>query len=102
MAGSLDADGYYHLSLLHNLVGDYPAALENADKILATTPNHILGLSAAANAARGAGDNAKAREYFQRLVSNFATESKAARQEYQDHGNMLPEIKKEAEDFLKR
>jgi tetratricopeptide (TPR) repeat protein len=101
LAGSLDADGYYHLSLLHNLLGDYRAALENAEKILATTPNHILGLSAAANAARGSGDQAKARQYFQRLVTNFDNESKATRQEYQDHANMLPEIRKEAEAFLK-
>ena len=102
MAGSLDADGYYHLSLLHNLVGNHAAALETAEKILATTPNHILGLAAAANAARGAGNTTQARQYYQRLVANFATESKSSRQEYQDHGNMLPEIRKEAEDFLKR
>ncbi len=101
MAGELDADGYYHLSLLHNLVGDYKAALENAEKILATAPNHILGLSAAANAARGAGNTAQARQYFQRLVANFEAESKITRQEYQDHANMLPEIRKEAEAFLK-
>jgi len=102
MAGNLDADGYYHLSLLHNLVGDYQAAQAEAEKILATTPNHLLGLSAAGNAARGAGDSATARKYYQRLVDNFAAESKASRQEYQDHGKMLPELKAEAEAFLKR
>jgi tetratricopeptide (TPR) repeat protein len=102
MAGSLDPDGYYHLSLLHHLVGDYTAALDNAEKILATTPNHLLALSAAGNAARGSGDLAKARQYYQRLVDSFAAESKTARQEYQDHGNMLPEIRQEAQNFLKQ
>jgi tetratricopeptide (TPR) repeat protein len=102
MVGNLDADGYYHLSLLHQLVGDYQAALENAEKILATTPDHLLGLSAAANAARASGDNTKARQYYQRMVNNFDTESKTSRQEYQDHANMLPELRKEAETYLKQ
>lgn len=102
MAGNLDADGYYHLSLLHNLVGDYKAAQSDAEKILSTTPNHLLGLSAAANAARGAGDNASARKYYRLFVDHFDEESKASRQEYQDHGKMLPELKAEAEAFLKQ
>lgn len=101
MAGNLDPDGNYHLSLLHNLGGDHKAALASAERVLSTTPNHLLALSAAAQAARAAGDNAAARTYYQRLIGAYESESKATRPEYQDHGKMLPELRQEAEAFLK-
>lgn len=101
MAGDLDADGHYHMSLLHNVAGDYQASLAAAQQILATTPNHLLGLAAAASASRGAGDNSAARRYYQQFLNAYDTESKSTRQEYVDHGNMLPELKTEAENFLK-
>jgi hypothetical protein len=101
MAGNLDADGNYHLSLLHNLGGDHKAALASAERVLSTTPNHLLALSAAAQAARASGDNAAARTYYQRLISAYDTESKTTRPEYQDHGKMLPELRQEAATFIK-
>ena len=101
MAGELDADGLYHLSLVHQVGGDFKAARATADRILATAPNHLLALSAAANAARAQGDNAAARSYYQKFIQSYDTESKAPRQEYEDHGKMLPELKTEAEAFLK-
>ncbi|HET9441137.1 MAG TPA: hypothetical protein VFO52_13250 [Longimicrobiales bacterium] len=101
MAGELDLDGHYHVSLLHNVAGDFPAALTAAREILATSPNHLLGLSAAANAARRAGDTASARKYYQQFLAAYDTESKNTRQEYVDHANMLPELKTEAEAFIK-
>jgi tetratricopeptide (TPR) repeat protein len=102
MAGELDADGYYHLSVLQNFAGDHKAALSSAEKILATSPNHLLGLFAAAAAARAAGDDATARRYYQRFLSAYDTESKTTKQEYQDHGRMFPELKSEAEAFVRR
>jgi tetratricopeptide (TPR) repeat protein len=101
MAGELDADGYYHLSLLQNFSGDHKAAQTSAERILATSPNHLLGLSAAAAAARAAGDNAAARAYYQRFLSAYDAESKSTKQEYQDHGRMFPELKNEAEGFVR-
>jgi tetratricopeptide (TPR) repeat protein len=102
MAGDLDADGYYHLSLLHNLGGNAQAAQQAAERVLTTSPNHLLALSAAAQAARTAGDNAAARRYYQRLIASYDAESKMTKQEYQDHGKMLPELKAEAESFLRQ
>ena len=100
-AEPLDADGHYHLSLLQSFGGDAKAARTTAEKILATQPNHLLALAAAADAARAAGDNAAARGFYQRFLSAYDTESKAQKQEYLDHGNMLPELKKIAEGFVK-
>jgi tetratricopeptide (TPR) repeat protein len=101
MAGELDADGYYHLSLLHHVAENYQESLATAQKILATSPNHLLALSAAAAAARAAGDNATARRYYQQFIMSYDTESKSTRPEYLDHGKMLPELKAEAENFLR-
>jgi tetratricopeptide (TPR) repeat protein len=102
MAGDLDADANYHVSLLHNIGGDHKAALASAERVLSTSPNHLLALSAAAQAARDAGDNAKARRYFERLVTNYDAEMKTAKPEYQDHGKMLPELRQEAQNYINR
>jgi hypothetical protein len=99
--GDLDPDGLYHLSLLHNLNEDYDAALATAEGILSTSPNHLLALSAAANAARGKGDTAAARKYYERFLSAYETESPQPRQEYQDHARMLPELRAEAQSFVR-
>lgn len=101
-AEPLDADGYYHLSLLHSVGGDYRMAQTTAEKILATAPNHLLGLGAAASAARSIGDDATARKYYQRFLSAFDAESKQTLKEYQDHANMLPQLKQQAEEFTAR
>ena len=102
MAGNLDDDGLYHLSLVHQVGGDFKAARETAERILATSPNHLLALSAAADAARSAGDDAAARGYYQKFLQAFDTESKnTSRAEYRDHGRMFPELKSEAEAFVK-
>ena len=100
-ASPLDEDGYYHLSLLQNFGGDFKTAQATAEKILATSPNHLLGLSAAASAARAAGDNAAARKFYQRFLSAYDSESKVQKPEYVDHGNMLPTLKAEAEQAVK-
>ena len=100
-AAPLDADGYYHLSLLQNFGGDYQAARATAEKILATSPNHLLGLAAAAAAARNASDAAAARNFYQRFLNAYDSESKTQRQEYVDHSGMLPNLKSEAEEYVR-
>lgn len=100
--GALDADGLYHLGLLQNLDGDYRAARATAEKILASAPHHILGLSIAASAARESGDVAAARKYYEKLLAGFEIESKVDRPEYRDHARLLPEIRAEAQAFLQQ
>lgn len=98
-AAPLDEDGYYHLSLLQSFGGNYSAAQSTAEKILTTAPNHLLGLGAAASAARSNGDDASARRYYQRLLAAYATESRKPLKEYQDHAGILPQLKEQAEAF---
>lgn len=98
MAGDLDADGLYHLALLQALGGDYTGARATADRVLATSPNHLLALSAAGNAARDEGDRAAAKKYYDRFLAAYSTESaRTDLTEYRDHGRAFPDLKAEAE-----
>jgi tetratricopeptide (TPR) repeat protein len=97
MARPLDQDGLFHLSLLHQQLPDFPAALRVAQEALAENPDHLLNLSAAGQAAIGTGDTAAAVEFFQHFLDVYEVESQKPLPEYQAHGNMLPEMKAEAE-----
>ncbi len=101
LAGELDADGLYHLSLLQALGGNGQDALGTAEKILAKSPKHLLGLAAAAQAAVEAGQTEAARAYYRRFLDAYATESARSLPEYRDHAGALPVYRADAEKFLK-
>ncbi|HSM36357.1 MAG TPA: hypothetical protein VK837_08190 [Longimicrobiales bacterium] len=91
MAGELDADGRFHLSLVQSIAEEYTAARETAESILGQNPNHLLGLAAAATAAEGAGDDEAALAYHRRFLEALPSERERGLQEYQDHALILPE-----------
>jgi tetratricopeptide (TPR) repeat protein len=91
MAGDLDADGRYHLSLIQAIAEEYAAARETAESILAQNPNHLLGLAAAAAAAEGEGDDQAALAYHRRFLDALPSERERGLPEYQDHARILPE-----------
>ncbi len=90
-AGPLDADGLYHLSILQAASSDLDGALSTAKLILDTTPDHLLGLAAAAEAASQLGDDAAARGYWQRYIQVYDAEKQKPIQEYLDHARILPD-----------
>ena len=93
----LDADGHYHLSLLHALGGDYPVAREVADRGLADAPSHLLLLGAAAQAAAELGDNDGANAYFARFLEAWDSEQARGLEEYSMHAIPLAEMRQAAE-----
>jgi tetratricopeptide (TPR) repeat protein len=99
VAEPLDLDGLFHQSLLENLV-DHAGALATAKRILATDPDHILGLGAAAQAAVATGDTAAALTYYKHLVAVYDTQAAKNLPEYEAHKNLLPEYRSEAEAFI--
>src|SRR5690606_19312180 len=101
-AGPLDADGLYHLSVLEVAAGDPAAARATAERILETEPDHLLGLAAAARAARDAGENAAARRYYGRLLEVYDAQRQRALPEYGDHAAILPLYQEEARGFVER
>lgn len=102
MAGDLDADGLYHLSLLQALGGNGKDAVATAEKILAGSPNNLLGLVAAAQGAVAAGDRAAAARYYKRYLDAYQAEKGRDVPEYRDHAAALPEYEAEARKFVRQ
>lgn len=100
MVEDLDADGLYHLALLHLTAGEYEAAQHAASRILTTDPDHVLALGVAGAAAAGAGDRAGAAELYAHLLEVYPTEAARDRPEYADHQGMLPEYRRAAREYL--
>ena len=98
----LNLDDRFHLSLLWAAAGDGDMALAVAEAGLDERPTHLLDLAAAAEGAIMIGDEAKAREYYQRLVDVYDEESQSGLDEYQPgvHANMLPVLLQEAQAYL--
>lgn len=102
MARPLDEDGLFHLSALQRAAGDFEAALATAREGLGESPNHLLLLAAAGEAAAESGDDETARNYFGQLLEVWDEERSRAVPEYDLHDRMLPDIRARAEEYLGR
>ena len=85
MLGSLNAEQRYDLGKIAAVAGATEVAKAQADTILATQPQHLLGLMLAADVAAQSGDRAATTAYARRFVA--AAPSERARQlpEYRQH-----------------
>lgn len=101
-SGELDADGFYHLSVLQSLSGAGDEALQSAQRILVDQPSHLLGLHAAAWAARALNDRAQANRYYELLLKNLPAEKGRSLVEYQDHSALIDGLDKEAREYIAR
>lgn len=99
-AQPLDNDGLFHLAMLNRAANNLDAALATAEQILAAEPNHILGLSEAAEAAIELGRRDDAEAYYRRLVDAYGQESSRPLPEYQGHANLLESARSAAQAFL--
>lgn len=99
-ARPLDADGLFHLSALQRTATRAEEALETAREGLSDEPNHLLLLSAAAEASRQLGDTAAARGHYERLLEVWDEERASGREEYEAHSALLPRLREDAESFL--
>jgi tetratricopeptide (TPR) repeat protein len=100
MAQPLSEVRLFRLSFLQRVATEYNQALATALEGLAREPNHLLLLSAAAEASRELGDLDGARAYFQQLVDVWDAETALDREDYQDHARLLPILREDAETFL--
>ncbi len=96
-ARPLDIDGLYHLSLLQRTGGDAQAALATAREALDKNPDHLLALGAAAQAAEAMGDTSTADTYWSHFLEAYDKEMAAGRVEYQEHQNILPDYRQQAQ-----
>jgi tetratricopeptide (TPR) repeat protein len=96
----LDADGLFHLAVLQLAVGNEAGARATSDRILATTPNHLLGLAGAAQASERSAPN-EAKGLWQRYLDAF-DEQQGRAPEYGHHQQMFPMLSKRASEFIAR
>jgi hypothetical protein len=96
----LDADGLFHLALLQLADGDEGGARASADRILATAPNHLLGLAVAAQASEQSAPN-EAKGLWQRYLDAY-DEQQGRAPEYGHHQQMFPMLSNRASEFVAR
>lgn len=96
----LTDDARYHMALIHQVAGDHPAALEVVEAGLEESPDHLLLLSAAGDAALALGDTATALQRFRHLLEVYDAELASDRLEYVDHGAQMPVIRERARDLV--
>ena len=92
----LDADGHYHMAVLHLAAGDPAAARARADSILADAPEHLFGLFTAAQAEQALGNTGAARALYARFNESFDAEMALGRAEYGEHQAVMPMMRQEA------
>ena len=96
MAEPLDLDGKFHLAVLRMEGALTEAGLSAAEEILAVSPNHLLGLGVAADAALALGDSVKALSYYRRWLDVYDGELERGLPEYLNHERMLPDMESRA------
>ena len=85
MLAPLNADQRYDMGRIGEVVGAFPLAKAQADSILLTNPNHLLGLILEARLATLAGDTAQLHSYERRLIAAEKSETARKREEYLRH-----------------
>ena len=87
MLAPLDADRRYDLGRIAEVAGALPLARGQADSILATQPNNLLGLILAARVATLTGDSTARRTFERRLLASESAERKRQLPEYSRHAD---------------
>jgi len=102
IARPLDDGQLFRYSFLLRVAMDYEGALRTAREGLERSPDHLLLLSAAAEAAREMGDEETAADYYAHLLDVWEEESASDLEDYQGHRGLIPVIRQEAEAYLGR
>jgi tetratricopeptide (TPR) repeat protein len=97
-----DPDGIYHFALIHQVGGDYEAALAKAQEGLAQVPDYLLLLAVAAEASANLGDEEGAIQFYRHFLDVYETEMELMRPGYEHHQPIFPVYKSQAEEFLNR
>jgi hypothetical protein len=95
--GPLDAHRRYDLGLIYLVAGEVAYARAASDTILASAPEHLLGLALAMRAAGAAGDSRARRVFATRFLDRLASQRARGLQEYVDHASDIDEAVVDAE-----
>lgn len=94
MIGPPDAHTRYDIGEIYAAVGDLNSASAEADTILASQPNHLLGLALAARAADARGDAAAAAKFRRRIAAAAPAERQKGLKEYTEHARDIDDALK--------
>ncbi|TVP58196.1 MAG: hypothetical protein EA351_04095 [Gemmatimonadales bacterium] len=100
LARPLDPDGHFHLALLQRVSLDFERSLETALAGLEQDPDHLLLLSAAAEAHLEMDDEGPAREYYARMLEVWDEQMARDLDDYDHHANLMPILRQDAEALL--
>jgi len=87
MLSPLNQDQRYDMGRIAQVAGALPLAKAQADTILQSNPNHLLGLILASRVATLSGDASASRKYQERFVAAEKTERARNLPEYDRHKN---------------
>ena len=87
--GRLNADQRYDLGRIAAVAGDEQIAKVQSDSILASQPQHLLGLLLAADAARLRGDRSAEAAYLRRFAAAAPSERPKQLPEYAQHASEI-------------
>lgn len=90
--GRLNADGHYHVGLIHTAVGDYDAARARVDSMLQFASGHLLASMLLSVASELSGDNAGIQSAIQGFLDNYDEEMAVGRQEYGEHSRAIEQF----------
>lgn len=96
MLAPLNAHQHFDLGLVAAVTGDLVRAKREADAILKTNPNDLLGLSLAIRVADASQNSAARARYEKQLIAAEPAERKSARDEYTAHGADIDAALKDA------
>jgi hypothetical protein len=102
IARPLDDLQLFRLSFLYRVALDPEAALAVAMEGLERSPDHVLLLSAAAEAYRALDDDEGARVHYARLLEVWEAETAREDETYEGFGLLLPVLRDDAERYLGR
>lgn len=89
MVAPLDADQHYHVGRIGIAIDSVALATAEADSILEQSPNHLLGLLLAGEAAARRGDAKAAAAFHQRFVAAYKNEVARKLPEYEQHAQEI-------------
>jgi hypothetical protein len=99
-AGERDPMYRYRVGVLHQFAGRPSDTHAQADTILASYPQHLLGLFMAGESAQVLGDEGAAEEYYRRFLDAFREEIDSPRPEYRAHVEGLAAMRQHADSYL--
>jgi hypothetical protein len=95
--GTLDADGRYHLGMIHTLTGDIDKAREQIGSIKQSVPDHLLGLTLEHAIAEQTGDAEATARASAAFTAAYDSEMASGRREYGDHRTTIERFRAAAE-----